>query len=67
MSFPLIINGVCYGTVTPKEEHYCDLSIPEEVMIKVRKDFFEEAEQNKTKQANNAPDTENRNVFGIFL
>ena len=48
MSYPLIINGVCYGLVTPKEEHYCDIYTPEEEIIKAIKKALEETEQNET-------------------
>ena len=48
MSYPLIINGVAYGMVTPKEEHYCNISAPETEIIKAIKKALEEIEQHKT-------------------
>ena len=48
MSYPLIINGVVCGMVTPKEEHSCDISAPEAEIIKVFKKALEETEQHET-------------------
>lgn len=44
MSYPLIINGVCYGMITPKEEHRCDISAPETEITKAIKEVLEKTE-----------------------